>query len=183
MTGAFVEGRIAAEAAADYAAGRPLPAATASQWQLIMDRVGQLRVAPTAALLFSTDELEEAMQQVMDEYAGGMATAYRYTEQQLRLGQKHILRLTRLSESLRARDAYDLLKLFELQERLLICRVLIEHMLARRETRWHSFAENMDHPGCSHDFEKYVNSRLEQGEVRIIFRDLVKRGEHYEHQH
>ena len=64
-----------------------------------------------------------------------------------------------------------------------ICRVLIEHMLARRETRWHSFAENMDHPGRSHDFEKYVNSRLEQDEVRIIFRDLVKRGEHYEHQH
>ncbi|MBP8598531.1 MAG: adenylyl-sulfate reductase subunit alpha [Selenomonas sp.] len=183
VTGAFVEGRIAAEAAAEYAAGRPLPAAAAGQWQQILARVRRLRAAPTGAVLFSTDGLEEAMQQVMDEYAGGIATAYRYTEQQLRLGQKHIARLIRLSESLRARDGYDLLKLFELQERLLVCRVLIEHLLARRETRWHSFAENMDHPGRSHDFEKYVNSRLEQGEVRIIFRDLVKRGEHYEHQH
>ena len=86
------------------------------------------------------------MQQVMDEYAGGITTGYRYTERQLDLAAKHIGRLTRLSEDLRAADGYELVQLFELQERLLICRVLIEHLKARRETRWHSFAENLDYP-------------------------------------
>ena len=80
-------------------------------------------------------------------------------------------------EDLRAADGYELVQLFELQERLLICRVLIEHLKARRETRWHSFAENLDYPGKDPALEKYVNSRLEAGKVKIIYRDLVKRGE------
>ena len=183
VTGAFVEGRIAAGAAADYAKRRPLKAGSSAAQRQIMERIGWLREVPKEVPLFSTDMLEEAMQQVMDEYAGGITTGYRYTGQQLRLARAHITRLTRLSEGLRAGDAYDLLKLFELQERLLVCRVLIEHLLARQETRWHSFAENLDYPERSRAFDKYVNSRLEHGKVRIVYRDLVKRGEHYEHQH
>ena len=35
---------------------------------------------------------------------------------------------------------------YELKERLTICLTLIEHLKARKETRWHSFAENLDHP-------------------------------------
>ena len=122
-----------------------------------------------------------ATQQVMDEEAGGITAGYRYTERQLAAAAHHIARLTRLSEGLRAEDAYGLLKIFELRERLLVCRVLIEHMKARRETRWHCFAENLDHPAREARYEKYVNSRLKDGRVEIILRDLVKRGQHYEH--
>lgn len=183
VTGAFVEGRIAACSAADYAGRSVETIVSESVRQQIMERVRQLRTVPPQAALFTTEMLEEAMQQVMDEYAGGITTSYRYTGQQLRLARAHIARLSRLSEGLRAGEAYDLLKVFELQERLLVCRVLIEHLLARRETRWHSFAENLDYPGRSRAFDKYVNSRLEHGRVRIIYRNLVKRGEHYEHQH
>ena len=39
-----------------------------------MERVRQLREAPKEVPLFSIDMLEEAMQQVMDEYAGGITT-------------------------------------------------------------------------------------------------------------
>ena len=48
------------------------------------------------------------------------------------------------------------------------------------ETRWHSFNENLDHPETDQNFEKYVNSRMEDGKIRILFRDLVK-GDTYEH--
>ena len=68
-----------------------------------------------------------------------------------------------------------------MKERLLVCRVLIAHLEARHETRWHCFAENTDYPQKSKDWECYVNSKLENNEVKIIIRDLVKPGEVYEH--
>ena len=181
VTGAFAEGAYAAEGAARYAAAHevlPMPTEAAAA---VRARVERLREQPAAAPLFTVDALEEAMQQVMDEEAGGITAGYRYTERQLAAAAHHIARLTRLSEGLRAEDAYGLLKIFELRERLLVCRVLIEHMKARRETRWHCFAENLDHPAREARYEKYINSRLKDGRVEILLRDLVKRGQHYEH--
>lgn len=34
----------------------------------------------------------------------------------------------------------------ELKERLTVCKSVIAHLRARKETRWHSFAENLDYP-------------------------------------
>ena len=58
---------------------------------------------------------------------------------------------------------------------------MIAHLGARKETRWHSFAENLDYPEKSDEWLRYVNSRMEDGELKIIYRDLVKKGETYEH--
>ena len=179
VTGAFVEGKIAAEGAAKYVAqaerGTDAEAAAPVQTpQEIADAVAKLLAPPDEPPLFTVDALEEAMQQTMDEYAGGIATGYRYTERQLDLAAKHIDRITHLADDLCADDAYGLVKIFELQERLLVCKVLIEHLKARKETRWHSFAENLDHPEKDEAFNKYVNSRLSDGKVEIILRDLVQ---------
>lgn len=184
VTGAFVEGRLAARSAAGYAAKAEL-CVDEAQEDAVRQKVESLLAneADSGEAGFSADELEDAMQQVMDEYAGGISTYYRYTEKQLGVARKHIERLTKLGEKLRGHDNYELLKIFELKERLLICRVLIEHLLARKETRWHSFAENLDYPAKDAAYEGYINSRLENGEVRIIRRRLVGRGEHYEHQY
>lgn len=184
VTGAFVEGKLAARSAAAYAAS--VEAAASYSEEAIVAKVESLldsKKHEDGREIFSIDDLEEAMQQVMDEYAGGISTSYRYTESQLAIAAKHIDRLTRLSEKLRASDNYELAKIFELQERLLICRVLIEHLRARKETRWHSFAENLDYPEKDAAYDGYINSRLENGKVRIIQRQLVGRGERYEHQH
>ena len=176
VTGACVEGKIAAAGAAKYVQRATQAGSVVTPVQTptaLVVQVDQLLKPPAEAPVFTVDALEEAMQQVMDEYAGGITTAYRYTERQLALAAKHIARLTRLAEALRVKDAYGLFKIFELKERLLVCRVLIEHLKARKETRWHSFAENLDYPAQSPAFEKYVNSRLVDGHVQIILRDLV----------
>ena len=179
VTGAFVEGKIAAEGAAKYVAqaerGTDAEAAAPVQTpQEIADAVARWLTPSSEPPLFTVDALEEAMQQTMDEYAGGITTGYRYTERQLDLAAKHIDRITHLADDLRADDAYGLLKIFELRERLLVCKVLIEHLKARKETRRHSFAENLDHPEKDEAFNKYVNSRLSDGKVEIILRDLVQ---------
>ena len=123
--------------------------------------------------LYTVDDLEEAMQQIMDEEAGGISAAYRYTEGQLAAADAHIRRLTQLSAGLRASDAYGLMKIYELENRLLVCRALIAHLAARRETRWHSFAENLDYPDRDPAYEKFVNSRMTpDGEIEIVYRPL-----------
>ena len=64
----------------------------------------------------------------------------------------------------------------------LTARSVIAHLKARKETRWHSFAENLDYPNKDNEnFNKYVNSRLKDGEIEIILRDLVEGGRTYEH--
>lgn len=177
VTGAFVEGRIAAQSAAAYARRHPQAQADAREAQKVLAHYFVRDGAEAEnASLFTTDDLEEAMQQVMDENAGGITAGYRYTEHQLHMADQHIRRLANLSENLRASDGYGLMKIFELRERLLVCRVLIAHLLARRETRWHCFAENLDHPDVDPHFEEYVNSVYEHGEVRILYRPLVHAG-------
>lgn len=126
-------------------------------------------------MVYTIDDLESAMQSVMDEYAGGLTQNYRFNERQLNLAVQNIERIDKLAEQLRAEDMYDLLKIYELRERLTVARVLIEHLKARRETRWAGFAMNLDHPNCDKNFNIYVNSITSNGETKIIFRELVNK--------
>lgn len=122
----------------------------------------------------SIEQLEEAMQKVMDEYAGGIRTDYRYNESRLKLAKQKIADLQKTVLILAAGDMDDLLRIYEIRERLVVCQVLIEHLLARKETRWHSFGENADYPETNPEFKKYVNSVMdENGKVKIIFKDLI----------
>ena len=77
---------------------------------------------------------------------------------------------------------FELKDIYEVRERLIVCQTLIEHLRARKETRWHSFAENLDHPQKSDDWKKYVNTKKVDGEIKVILRELVKEDEQYEHQ-
>ena len=130
---------------------------------------------------FTTEAIEEAMQKVMDNYAGGISTHYQFNEKQLELADEKIRQLIRLVDGLHADDMNDLMFVYELKERLTVCLSVIAHLGARKETRWHSFAENLDHPDKSDDWMKYVNSKYIDGKLQIIYRDLVGREAHYEH--
>lgn len=131
--------------------------------------------------VFSTEQLEEAMQKVMDTYAGGIGSHYQFNEKQLELAKQKIEQIITLSGNVSAADYHGLMFVYELKERLTVCQVLIEHLKARKETRWHSFAENLDYPDKSDEWLKYVNTRKNGDNIEVIFRNLVGRGETYEH--
>ena len=131
--------------------------------------------------LFDVESLEEAMQKVMDQYAGGISTHYQFNEKQLTLAKEKIDHLIELSQDIGAKDMHELMFVYELKERLTVCLSVIAHLKARKETRWHSFAENLDYTKKIDAWLKYVNSRMEDGKLKIIFRDLVGREEEYEH--
>jgi adenylylsulfate reductase subunit A len=131
--------------------------------------------------IFSTEELEEAMQKVMDAYAGGIGSNYQFNEKQLTLADEKIEQIMELSNTLHAEDMHEVMFVYELKERLTLCKSVIAHLRARKETRWHSFAENLDYPEKSDEWLKYVNSKMVDGKLTILYRDLVGRGEIYEH--
>ena len=123
--------------------------------------------------LMNAEQLEEAMQKIMDQYAGGIGTDYRYSETSLAKADEKIAALLPVVDTLAASDTYELMQIYELRERLIVCRAVIAHLAARKETRWHSFGENTDYPEQREEWMKYVNSRMENGEIRILYRDLI----------
>lgn len=131
--------------------------------------------------VFSAEQLETAMQKVMDEYAGGIKSGYCYNEAGLGIAEQRIEELRELQKTLRAQSADELLQIYELRDRLITAKALIAHLGARKETRWHSFQENSDHPEKKEEYELYVNSKMEDGRIRIIYRPLVGKDVYYEH--
>ncbi len=130
--------------------------------------------------VFSAEELEEAMQKVMDEYAGGISTNYQFNEKQLELGEEKIMEITELTRFLNASDMHELMFVYELKERLIVCRSVIAHLRFRKETRWHSFQENLDFPRTDEAYHKFVNSKLKDGRMILKLRDIGKETR-YEH--
>ena len=180
VTGALAEGEIAALSAVDFLKENGQNTISETDINNHLEEVENFLSDKNT--MFTTEQLEEAMQTVMDSYAGGIKTNYRFNEKQLEIADEKIQNLQKLSDNLSADDFQELMYIYELRERLVVCRSVIAHLKARHETRWHSFAENLDYPNKDDkNFLKYVNSRFENGEIRIILRDLVKEGAVYEH--
>lgn len=179
VTGALAEGEIAA-----LAAVKDIKSVGAIDENDIEKHIDEIKnfLDTSKPSPFTTEQLEEAMQTVMDSYAGGIKTNYRFNEKQLDIADEKIVKLELLSEKLAAEDFQELMYIYELRERLTVCRSVIAHLRARKETRWHSFAENLDYPEKDNkNFNKYVNSRYKDGKIEIILRDLVEEGTAYEH--
>ena len=180
VTGALAEGEIAAQAIAERltGSGKGFVVREASDEELSQEALEKKHEYESFLNnkqgLVDIEQTEEAMQKIMDQYAGGISTDYQYNEARLELADEKIKFLEKSIDNLAAQDADDLLRIYEIRERLTVCRSVIAHLKARKETRWHSFAENMDYPAKSDDWLKYVNSRKENGEIKIIIRDLVR---------
>ncbi|WP_173474789.1 adenylyl-sulfate reductase subunit alpha [Fibrobacter succinogenes] len=198
VTGALAEGEIAAKSAVEYINATvdchaPLQGsrndveteATIKEAE-IASHVAEIETYLSQKnSLYTTEQLEEAMQETMDSYAGGIKTGYGYSENQLDIAQKEIERIEKLTDNLSATDLQEVMYIYELKERLTVCKSVIAHLATRHETRWHSFAENLDYPEKDNiHWRKYVNSRLVNGEIKTFTRELTAEGQkNYEHQH
>ena len=187
VTGALAEGEIAAEAILEYLNDKDDNKTVTKNKKEILENGEEQKLSEVAESkkaeyeahlnadrsLMNAEQLEEAMQKIMDQYAGGIGTDYRYSETSLAKADEKIAALLPVADTLAAADTYELMQIYELRERLIVCRAVIAHLAARKETRWHSFGENTDYPEQSEDWMKYVNSRMENGEIKILYRDLV----------
>lgn len=186
VTGALAEGEIAADAAVEFIEGNVKDSASelpANEVDAHFSEVSGFLKQKNS--LYTTEQLEEAMQTVMDNYAGGIRTNYRFNEKGLAAAEKKIRKLQDLTNNLTAKDLQEVMYIYELRERLVVCLSVIAHLRDRKETRWHSFAENLDYPEKDNaNWKKYLNSKFENGVIKTFTRELTTEGQKtYEHLH
>ncbi|MBQ9382863.1 MAG: adenylyl-sulfate reductase subunit alpha, partial [Ruminiclostridium sp.] len=169
VTGTLAEGEIAALAILRYLNGNTTGNITEENVRYHENEVSSF--LGNSESPYTAEQLEEAMQTVMDSYAGGIKTNYRFSEKSLDIADRRIVELQKLSYELHADNWQELMYIYELRERLTVCRTVIAHLKARHETRWHCFAENSDYPERDDEHWKvFVNSRFENGKTEIILR-------------
>jgi len=174
VPGAWAEAAIAVESALGDIAGRRGPELNESQAATESDRV----FAPMSSGEGSPPrELEERLQKLMDEYAGGISVGYGTSEGELKIAKMHLERLSKELGILRAESFYDLMHCHEVVDRVDVARVLVEHQLHRRETRWNAYQTRLDYPERDDArWMVFVNSIRDRrtGEIRIVERPVVR---------
>lgn len=180
VTGCFAEAEIAAEEAVKYVQTVQFEEVSKLHIEKELKKINNF--FENKFSLYSIEEVEEAMQKVMDEYSGGISQNYRYSDKKLGIAAKRIEELIKITEKLNAKDTHELLFIYEILDRLYVAKVLICHLAARHETRWKCYQENEDYTQIDDEnWRRYVNSIHRDGKVKIIFRDLVGKDEIYEH--
>ncbi|MFR5875064.1 MAG: adenylyl-sulfate reductase subunit alpha [Eubacterium sp.] len=180
VTGALAEGKIAALSALDTIKDKENEVVSELLVKAVNERV-QHYLSNRGEL--TAEKLELLMQDIMDKYAGGISTYYAFTEESLNIAEEKIKELIDLSKSVFCTDMQDLTHFFEVRERLTVCLSVIAHLRARKETRWHCFAENESFPNQDDEhYLKYINSKLIDGKLKIIERPLADRRGKYEYQ-
>jgi adenylylsulfate reductase subunit A len=177
VSGCFAEGAIAARAASREIQDekRPLLSPTQHQEEELLKRtLSFLAKGKTAeAGSIRPEEAESRLQKVMDEYAGGLRTSYRMNEAGLRMAQEKLAFLRRDLGRVQSTDSFSLMGAHEVADRLDVAQVLVEHLLARRETRWPGFQSRQDCPTTDRRYEHFINSvREKDGTIRVILRSL-----------
>ncbi|CEP66394.1 FAD-dependent pyridine nucleotide-disulphide oxidoreductase [Moorella glycerini] len=129
-------------------------------------------------------EMEERMQRLMDEYAGGVHQFYRMNATQLQFALKNIRILKDQTKYLIARDLHELMEAHEVIDRLDVAEVLLHHLLFREETRWPGWQTRTDFPERNDEkFDCFVNSRRnpDTGEIEVFTRpyEQVVPGDRY----
>ncbi len=180
VTGCLVEGEIAALSIIHETDDSKVSKLDSNEEKHLIQHV--LHFFDNTDIKYSPPEIEQAMQKVMDEYAGGITTGYMYNKTKLKMAAVRIDELLKIAEDTKVHSLDDLLNLHETIDRLHVAKVLIQHLEARKETRWKCYQENCDYPNKDDEnWLKYVNSVYKDGRVQIILRDLVGRDSRYEH--
>lgn len=170
--GCAVEGKISARAAIKYMNGMSLPEVDQAQVDSEKERV-------FAPIMRGDDfdgvraiEMEERMQRLMDEYAGGTSQFYRTNEERLDYALKHLKILRDQVKFLKAEDLHDLMLVHEVIDRLEVAEVVIHHLKFRKETRWQGWQTRTDYPDIDPELDCFVETRrnMESGEIETFTR-------------
>lgn len=173
VSGCWAEGLLAARAAAAFCqadgTGKVDPA------QVEAERERALAPAQRAQQELegiAPAEMEERLQKIMDEYAGGVSVFYEINGERLAAARKHLQRLRGQIPYLVAADPHELTLAHEVIDRIDVAEAVVEHLDYRKETRWPGFQTRLDYPlRDDRSWLKFVNSRRAPGgELEMIER-------------
>jgi adenylylsulfate reductase subunit A len=118
------------------------------------------------------EEMEERLQRLMDEYAGGVGQFFRCNEKQLNYAIKHIGMMKKQVDKLFAIDLHTLMLVHDVIDRLDVSEVVVMHLRERRETRWPGWQTRTDYSDIDPDLDCFINSRKNQKTREI---EMIKR--------
>ncbi len=174
-SGSYTEGRLAAKGAVNYVYDNPGPANPDG------GRVEEIKTALYAPL-GHYDEHKDAttrseinpnyllpkqallrLQKIMDEYGGGWGSAYMVNKPTLERGLEQLAMLREDLEKLGAQDLHDLLRCWELADRVWCAETHLNHLLYRQETRWPGYYYRGDFPNLDDEnWKVFVNSNYDR---------------------
>lgn len=174
VSGCWAEGVIAARAAAERARAASHPELPDPVLVAENNRIfAPLRRFNREGDGVSPQEMEERLQKVMDQYAGGVSTYYETNEERLQVALKQVRRLKNQVPYLVAVDLHELMQAHEVIDRIDLAEAVVMHLIYRKETRWPAYQSRLDYPERN-DFQwlKFVNSRRnpETGELEVFTR-------------
>lgn len=180
VTGAFAEGEIAAETIKDYLVNKT---SKEIKPEVVENYLNYLNGFISENGNFEEIEaLEGKLQEIMDTYAGGKSQYYRYSTESLNKCEELLEGLLKEANQLKASDNHELLLITEIIDRIYVGKVLVNHLRARKESRWRCYTENTDYPDINNNDEMhYVNSVYRDSRVEIIYKPLVGKDDNNEH--
>jgi adenylylsulfate reductase subunit A len=168
ITGCFAEAQMAVEHFLSCDAGRKKAAAADDIESALQEASRPLQAGGDLAFT----EVEERLQKIMEEYAGGSTQTYETSRDKLLLARAYLEDLEQRSCVMTAATPHDLMRTHDTADRILLARVLVEHLLARRETRWPCYQTRLDYPLRNDlEFKVFINSRMEGGRITVCKRD------------
>ena len=118
--------------------------------------------------------IEEHMQKIMEEYAGGSTQNYETSRDKLLLARSYLEDLEHRSRNIYAATPHDLMRTHDTADRIVLSRLLVEHLLARRETRWPCYQTRLDYPlRNDREYNVFINSCLQGDRITICKRDIT----------
>jgi adenylylsulfate reductase subunit A len=171
ITGCFAEAQMAIEHFLSSASLPSRPAASETAVNEALQEVSRPLVSEPG-LGFS--EVEERMQKIMEEYAGGSTQNYETGRDKLLLARSYMEDLEHRSSDMFAGTPHDLMRTHETADRIVLARLLVEHLLARRETRWPCYQTRLDYPLRNDiEYKVFINSCLQGRHISICKRDTT----------
>jgi adenylylsulfate reductase, subunit A len=170
--GCGAEGRLAARGAREYLRKISVPHADQGQIAKEKERIFAPLLRGGGFDGVMPVEMEERMQRLMDEYAGGVHQFYRMNEERLKHALKNIKKLQDQTHLLYGQDLHDLMNAHEVIDRLDVAEVLVHHLLFRKETRWPGWQTRMDYPEVDPNLDCFVESTRnpQTGEIKVFTR-------------
>ncbi len=173
-SGCFAEGILAARAATKYVQEHPNITPDEDEIKKEKDQVFKpLKRQREKGDGVTPKEMEERLQKVMDEYAGGIKTYYEMTEEGLKIALRQLRGLKDQTKYLITKDLHELMLAHEVKDRIDVAEVLVHHLRYRKETRWPGFQTRPDYPERDDkNWLKFVNSvkNRKTGEVEVYTR-------------
>ncbi len=165
VSGAWVEGKIAAKAAIEEIKGVELQCVKNKEINKEKERISSLMNDKNG---IPPSKLEQTFHNVMDKYAGGAIANYELTEPKLLIARKKLKELEGKLQLLNAENNQELVSCLELIDRFDVAKVLIEHLIYRKETRWPCYQTRIDFPERDDvNWLKFINSVYDPGKKRL----------------